>query len=90
MTRSNAGLKFLNDIGLIEDDDEFDEFPSENWDQHSIDQEDDKLWQSAWDVNEPQDNFFSQLRAQLEALGHKTAQQQTNNSQEDETMIDLL
>ncbi|KAI6656782.1 hypothetical protein LOD99_16085 [Oopsacas minuta] len=83
MSRSNSGLKFLNDIGLIEDDDEFDEFPSENWDQRGIDQEDDQLWQNEWDANEPQDSFFSQLRAQLENMGHKISQ---TNSQEDENM----
>ena len=85
MSRSNTGLKFLTDIGLIEDDDEFDEFPCENWDEHSIDQEDEQLWQNAWDVNEPQDSFFSQLKAQLEAQGHKISLQQANVP-EDETM----
>ena len=78
------GIKFLTDIGLIEDDDEFDEFPSENWDEFSIDQEDDQLWQSGWENSDPQESFYAQLKAQLEALGHKVAPESSASTGQDE------
>lgn len=57
-------LKKDVDLGAIEEDDEFDEFPSEDWD------EDDKepviFWEEKWDDDNIEDDFSKQLRAVLE------------------------
>uniref|UniRef100_A0A2K6L8L4 26S proteasome complex subunit SEM1 n=2 Tax=Rhinopithecus TaxID=542827 RepID=A0A2K6L8L4_RHIBE len=40
------------DLGLLEEDDEFEEFPAEDWDN--------------WDDDNVEDDFSNQLRAELE------------------------
>lgn len=57
--------KLKKDVDLgVEEDDEFDEFPSEDWD------EDDKepviFWEEKWDDDNIEDDFSKQLRAVLE------------------------
>uniref|UniRef100_A0A2K6L8P3 26S proteasome complex subunit SEM1 n=2 Tax=Rhinopithecus TaxID=542827 RepID=A0A2K6L8P3_RHIBE len=45
------------DLGLLEEDDEFEEFPAEDWDN--------------WDDDNVEDDFSNQLRAELEKHGYK-------------------
>ncbi len=37
------------DLGLLEEDDEFEEFPSEEWDAKDEDQSDVNVWEDKWD-----------------------------------------
>lgn len=69
MSSNNKNSIKLVDIGLTEDDDEFYEFPSENWDINELDDEDMHLWADTWDDNTTNDPFFQQLRTILESLG---------------------
>lgn len=51
---------------LFEEDDEFEEFPTEDWDETGEDQEDKQLWEDNWDDDNVEDEFSCQLRAELE------------------------
>ena len=57
------------DMGL-EEDDEFDEFPVEEWTGLDEDQ-DAHVWEDNWDDDNVEDDFSSQLRAELEKHGYK-------------------
>mmetsp|Transcript_17315 Transcript_17315/g.31066 ORF Transcript_17315/g.31066 Transcript_17315/m.31066 type:complete len:83 (+) Transcript_17315:28-276(+) len=50
---------------LLEEDDEFEEFPQETWGQKDEDQEDEKLWEDNWDDDDVDANFSEQLRAEI-------------------------
>lgn len=56
---------------LFEEDDEFEEFPAEDWEEGEEDQTDKQLWEDDWDDDNIEDDFSVQLRAELERLGHK-------------------
>lgn len=57
--------------GLFEEDDEFEEFPTENWDERGEDSSDKQLWEDNWDDDNVEDEFSCQLRTELEKLGEK-------------------
>ncbi|RDD37296.1 26S proteasome complex subunit DSS1 [Trichoplax sp. H2] len=63
------------DLGLLEEDDEFEEFPAEEWDENDEDEEDEHVWEDSWDDDNIEDDFSNQLRAELEKHGHKTGGQ---------------
>uniref|UniRef100_UPI00358DE63B 26S proteasome complex subunit SEM1-like n=2 Tax=Myxine glutinosa TaxID=7769 RepID=UPI00358DE63B len=65
MTEKKANV----DLGLLEEDDEFDEFPAEDW--IGLDDEDTHVWEDNWDDDNVEDDFSQQLRAELEKHGHK-------------------
>lgn len=54
------------DLGLLEEDDEFEEFPAEDWAAIDEDNEDISVWEDNWDDDDVEDDFNQQLRAQLE------------------------
>jgi 26 proteasome complex subunit DSS1 len=56
---------------LFEEDDEFEEFPVEEWGEGEEDKVDQQLWEDNWDDDNIEDNFSVQLRGELERLGHK-------------------
>lgn len=58
------------DLGLLEEDDEFEEFPTEDWTGCDED-EDAHVWEDNWDDDNVEDDFSNQLRAELEKHGYK-------------------
>ncbi|XP_076050458.1 suppressor of exocyst mutations 1 [Oratosquilla oratoria] len=53
------------DLGLLEEDDEFEEFPAEDWGAAEEDPEDVNVWEDNWDDDNIEDHFSQQLRAEL-------------------------
>ncbi|CAD6236424.1 GSCOCG00008175001-RA-CDS [Cotesia congregata] len=74
----NKADKTKVDLGLLEEDDEFEEFPAENWTAKDEDNEDISVWEDNWDDDDIEDDFNHQLRAQLE----KQKNQIDNNSKD--------
>ncbi|XP_014205205.1 26S proteasome complex subunit SEM1 [Copidosoma floridanum] len=58
--------KLKIDLGLLEEDDEFEEFPAEDWTAKDEDDEDISVWEDNWDDDDVEDDFSQQLRMQLE------------------------
>jgi len=54
------------DLGLLEEDDEFEEFPAEDWAGADEDQADVNVWEDNWDDDNIEDDFSQQLKAELE------------------------
>nr|CAD7575582.1 unnamed protein product [Timema californicum] len=50
------------DLGLLEEDDEFEEFPAEDWTGKDEDEEDVSVWEDNWDDDNVEDDFSLQLR----------------------------
>ena len=53
------------ELGLLEEDDEFEEFETEDWQQdekEGADQKDVNLWEDNWDDDNIEDDFTIQLR----------------------------
>ncbi|XP_014676002.1 PREDICTED: 26S proteasome complex subunit DSS1-like [Priapulus caudatus] len=59
------------DLGLLEEDDEFEEFPAEDWTAKEEDLDDVNVWEDNWDDDNVEEDFSKQLRAELEKQGHK-------------------
>jgi len=59
------------ELVLLEEDDEFEEFPAEDWGADDEDQADTHVWEDNWDDDNVEDDFSQQLRAELEKQGHK-------------------
>ncbi|XP_005094467.1 26S proteasome complex subunit SEM1 [Aplysia californica] len=57
------------DLGLLEEDDEFEEFPAEDWNGEEEEPEDINVWEDNWDDDNIDDDFSKQLRAELEKQG---------------------
>ncbi|KAH3730895.1 26S proteasome complex subunit SEM1-like [Dreissena polymorpha] len=57
------------ELGLLEEDDEFEEFPAEEWKDDKEDKEDVNVWEDNWDDDNVDDDFSIQLRAELEKQG---------------------
>lgn len=53
-------------VDLLEEDDEFEEFPAESWTSKDQDAEDDALWEDNWDDETQDDEFTNKLRAELQ------------------------
>lgn len=68
-----AGTAKKTDLGLLEEDDEFEEFPAEEWTAVDEDQADMHVWEDNWDDDTVEDDFSNQLRAELEK--HQAADQ---------------
>ncbi|TNN72182.1 26S proteasome complex subunit DSS1 [Liparis tanakae] len=69
-TASMSDKKQTVDLGLLEEDDEFEEFPAEDWTGLEED-EDAHVWEDNWDDDNVEDDFSNQLRAELEKHGYK-------------------
>ena len=55
----------------MEEDDEFEEFPAEDWKAVAEDEKGDEVWEENWEDDNIEDDFSQQLRAELEKKGHK-------------------
>jgi len=53
-------------LGLLEEDDEFEEFPADEWSGDEEDADDVNVWEDNWDEDTVEDDFSKQLRAELE------------------------
>lgn len=60
-----------SDLGALEEDDDFEEFPAEDWAASDEVAEDMQVWEEDWDEDNVEDDFSQQLRAELEKQGHK-------------------
>ncbi|XP_002156336.1 26S proteasome complex subunit SEM1 isoform X1 [Hydra vulgaris] len=58
------------DLGALEEDDDFEEFPTEDWTEKNENAEDLHVWEDDWDDDNIEDDFSQQLRAELEKHGH--------------------
>ncbi|CEG65375.1 hypothetical protein CU097_014798 [Rhizopus azygosporus] len=58
--------KNLAALGVLEEDDEFEEFATEDWGEDEEDQSDAHFWEDNWDDDDIDDAFSKQLRAELE------------------------
>jgi 26 proteasome complex subunit DSS1 len=64
------------DQALLDEDDDFEEFMTEDWKPQEEDEDDRQVWEDNWDDDKVDDDFSLQLRAELQKLGHKLAPQQ--------------
>merc|ERR1712018_811805 len=71
MSGGGDGQQKKPDLGLLEEDDEFEEFPSEDWAGDEEDKGDENVWEDNWDDDNIEDDFSRQLRAELEKQGQK-------------------
>ncbi|KAJ1861219.1 26S proteasome complex subunit SEM1 [Coemansia sp. RSA 2703] len=55
-----------NNVNLIEDDDEFEEFVAEDWDESSVDVDELTNVFQGWEDDSVEDDFSKQLRVELE------------------------
>ena len=59
------------DLGLLEEDDDFEEFPTEKWEKNEEDTADVNVWEANWDDDNAEDDFSIQLRSELKNQGFK-------------------
>ena len=57
------------DITSLEEDDEFEEFPVEEWSQEDLDSEDKRLWEEHWDDDVVETPLIEQLKLELNKHG---------------------
>jgi 26 proteasome complex subunit DSS1 len=57
------------DITSLEEDDEFEEFPVEEWSQEDLDSEDKRLWEEHWDDDVVETPLLEQLKQELNKHG---------------------
>ncbi|ODN01767.1 26S proteasome complex subunit DSS1 [Orchesella cincta] len=58
------------DLGDLEEDDDFEEFPADNIGAVKSEEEEDvKVWEDNWDDDNIEDDFSSQLKKELEIQG---------------------
>jgi len=50
-----------NDLGSLEEDDEFEEFPADEWDEDMLEPE--IFWEERWDDDNIEEDFSDQLKA---------------------------
>jgi len=76
-------------LGVLEEDDEFEEFPVQDWDDSQTDlahlggvtpgaakAEGDKLWEDNWDDDDIEEDFSVQLRNELQKTGKEAVPMQ--------------
>merc|ERR1712150_461071 len=67
--KSSGGESKPGDLGLLEEDDEFEEFPAEDWTSRDEDPSDVNVWEDNWDDDNVEDDFSVQLKSELESQG---------------------
>jgi len=67
---SGAEEKKKLDLDLLEEDDEFEEFPTDDWDIRQEDQTDIQVWEDSWDDDNTDSDFARTLRSELESQGN--------------------
>nr|QBM06237.1 26s proteasome complex subunit DSS1 [Brachionus koreanus] len=72
-TTINQAQTQKTELGLLEEDDEFEEFEAEDWNEAAKESEDTEanLWEDNWDDDNIEDDFTIQLRNELEKRGQK-------------------
>lgn len=55
-------------LGILEEDDEFEDFPCEVWDEKMEEGDEIYLWEENWDNDEANDDFTTQLKADFQKL----------------------
>ncbi|KAI8117915.1 hypothetical protein FF38_07015 [Lucilia cuprina] len=60
------------DLGLLEEDDEFEEFPAEDFNAVQEDEDEVNVWEDNWDDDNVEDDFNVQLKAHLEKQAMET------------------
>ncbi|CAD6998871.1 unnamed protein product [Ceratitis capitata] len=60
------------DLGLLEEDDEFEEFPAEDFNIADDDQDEVNVWEDNWDDDNVEDDFNQQLKAHLQKQAMET------------------
>ncbi|PJF16744.1 hypothetical protein PSACC_03452 [Paramicrosporidium saccamoebae] len=55
-------------LGMLEEDDEFEEFPVEDWEEGAENKLDVEQWEADWDDDNLDDDFSKQLRTELERM----------------------
>lgn len=67
----------------LEDDDEFEDFPAQDWDDADTELEggvgatgENKLWEEHWDDDDADDDFSARLKQELQAVQSKNAMQE--------------
>ncbi|KAI5788159.1 putative 26 proteasome complex subunit Sem1 [Pyronema domesticum] len=61
-------------VKALEEDDEFEDFPAEDWEDAETDGKSGKsknLWEESWDDDDNSDDFASQLREELKKASGK-------------------
>ncbi|KAL0270525.1 UNVERIFIED_CONTAM: hypothetical protein PYX00_007911 [Menopon gallinae] len=66
------------DLGLLEEDDEFEEFPAEDWTAKDQDDEDISVWEDNWDDDNVEDDFSKQLKIELSKPLSEEKKKRTN------------
>ncbi|CAG0916070.1 unnamed protein product [Notodromas monacha] len=62
---SRDSSKTKSELGLLDEDDEFEEFPVEEWGPEEDDGEDLNVWEDNWDDDQAEDDFSQHLKAEL-------------------------
>ena len=61
-------------LGLLEEDDDFEEFPAAEWDSKDEDGDDVNVWEDNWDDDSVEDEFSQQLKSELSKEGITTTE----------------
>ncbi len=69
-TMSGAEEKKKLDLDMLEEDDEFEEFPADDWDIRQEDQTDIQVWEDSWDDDNTESDFARTPRSELESQGN--------------------
>ena len=67
--KDETGKEKKIDITSLEEDDEFEEFPVEEWSQDDLDTEDKRLWEEHWDDDVVETPLIEQLKQELNKSG---------------------
>uniref|UniRef100_V5HVA0 26S proteasome complex subunit SEM1 n=1 Tax=Ixodes ricinus TaxID=34613 RepID=V5HVA0_IXORI len=59
------------DLGLLEEDDEFEEFPAEEWTAKGEDAQDINVWEDNWDDDNIEDDFSQTTQSRTGKQGYK-------------------
>merc|ERR1711978_36305 len=59
-----------SNLGALEEDDDFEEFPTEDWTVEDENADDMHVWEDDWDDDDVEDDFSQQLRSELAKHGH--------------------
>ncbi|KAH9036149.1 DSS1/SEM1 family-domain-containing protein [Lactarius pseudohatsudake] len=88
-TESSKQEDTVPHLGVLEEDDEFEEFPVQDWEDSQTDLahlgsvapgvgklDGDKLWEDNWDDDDIEDDFSVQLRNELQKTGKEAVPMQ--------------
>jgi len=73
-TTPSAGPNAVPQPQVQAEDDEFEDFPMEDWEDKKEDT--DHLWDESWDDEDHENSFHSQLKAEMKALEERAKRDQ--------------